>query len=337
MRQLALLLLTCLLFGCQTQYQCEEFFEPIAPDGFTLTQIGNVSPDVSTSSGLSYFQMVNASNGFAVSPAGLHKTTDGGVSWSVTPIPFEVFIVSALFTSENTGYISYRTNTDGTFLLKTTDGGANWQNLTIEGFDYYFEDLRTDQAGNLYALAGNFGQGAVVKSTDGGITWTEIYASDASSSTRLLTVNGGQLYFMESGDQMTVLDLDGNLVKVSTVGGYEQLVVLDEDNVISVDQNSIYKTSDGGNDWTQIYDRSGTVLDFSNEDGLLMLLSTMICSDRPIDPTSFARGTVNSNSLDISTKKIYDFEVSDIYNVEKIGAGLFLLQYGNEIYEIRRI
>lgn len=336
MKQLTLLLLIGLLFGCQDE--CEEFFEPIAPDGFTIRQIGRVSPDFSTSSGLSYLQMVDATTGFMVSSDGLHKTTDGGATWVTTPVPSSLLIESVLFPTESIGYISYRDADGGPFLLKTTDGGASWANITIDNFAHFFDNLQTDRLGNLYALAGNFGVAYLVKSTDGGVTWTEFYASDAVF-TDLLTVKEDRVYFMESNNdnQLIVLDLDGNLLNSSIVGGFEQLAVLDENNIISVGQNRIYKTIDGGNNWTDFYDRSGAVLDFSEDDGIIMLLSTSICSDRPIDPTSFARGSATSASLDISTKKIYEFDISAVLNAAKTGPGRFLLQYGNEIYAIAEI
>lgn len=333
MKQFALLFLVALFFSCD-EIDCDEVFEPVAPAGYTMEQLSIINPDYGSSSDLSEFQMVNATTGFAISPGGLNKTIDGGRTWSLIPLSINNNILDALFTDENTGYISHGTGDGGALIMKTTDGGLNWDNFEIDGFDYTFGNLQADGFGNLYALSQPFGTDFVVKSTNGGADWTEIYRGDEVFNS-LMTVNGDRLYFMESDDRLTVLDLDGNLVKSSTIGGYEQLIVLDENNIISVDQYQVYMTSDGGDNWTELFDDEATIIGYSNEDGLLMLVSRDICTDSSTNPTSFARADVNSTTLDFGTR-MQGFDVYSIYAAEKVGNGHFILQHFNQVLELKR-
>lgn len=328
-----------LLFGCQKNI-CNHPFNPLPPPGYIINKIGPISTTENIVSYISDFQMVDATTGFAlnidISAPELHKTTDGGTTWTATPIPFAFSFENMLFTDKNTGYISHRGDDSGAFLLKTTDGGATWENIRVDGFTYFFNNLQTDNTGNLYARSGKYGTAYVVKSTDGGRTWTEIYASDADFVS-LLTVQEDRIYFRESNadERLVILNLDGEVIKSLIVKGNTQLKVLDEDHIIVLDQYQATKTTDGGENWTVFFNNSAYVIDFSKEDGLIILLNKSYCGDDPNQLSAFALGSVSSESLEMGDK-MGGFEVDIMLAAEKVGDGHFFLHHFQNIYELKK-
>lgn len=337
MKKYTLFLIIGLLVGCQNDH-CNQPFGPLAPDGYTITKIATIGTDDNITSDISDFQMMDATTGFAIktdiAAPELYKTTDGGTTWSATSIPFAFTFESLLFINENTGYISHRGDDSGAFLLKTIDSGTTWENISVDGFAHFFNDLQTDNMGNLYARSGKYGTAYVVKSIDGGLTWTEIYASNASFIS-LLTVQEDRIYFKESDDRLVILNLNGDVVNSVTVKGNTQLKVLDENNIIVLDQYQAAKTTDGGESWTGFFDDSAYVVDFSTENGLIMLLNKDYCGDDPNELSAFAVGSISSVSLE-EADAMKDFEVDFLFAAEKIGNGHFLLQRFDDIYELKK-
>jgi len=90
------------------------------------------------------------------------KTTNGGVNWSIVPLPVDKHLTNIFFVNSNTGYASgYQT------ILKTTDAGLSWIYQNPGFSSYLFEIHFTDV--NTGFVCGNTGK--ILKTTDGGNNW----------------------------------------------------------------------------------------------------------------------------------------------------------------------
>ena len=338
---LALSVGVCLTAACDKD-QCDQPSTPVAPAGYTIDRIGVIDPDEDVRYNLGAFQMVTATTGYVISSEtvsdtilnDLYKTTDGGATWSSSPIPFAYPLGSLLFVDEATGYLAHGGGDDRRRLLRTADGGATWEDIAIATSAESLDDLRTDREGNLYAREGAYGMARLYKSTDKGLTWTDFYASDALYTANLMVADG-RISFKESGGQIVILDLDGTVIRQASAPGDEQLLMIDADNIVVVDQRRMTKTSDGGATWTELFDDEAYVIDFSAEDGLITLLNRSFCGDDLDELSAFGVAPVSATDLEVSGE-MRDFEASYISGVAKIGKGHFLLQRGLEIYALKR-
>jgi len=104
----------------------------------------------------------NKDNGIV---AGLYgemlRTTNGGESFSLTPIPKENFFRSIFFVDEHTGWA-----TGDSLLLKTTNGGANWVPKEMNANLHYCIHFIDQNTGWICS-----NRGEILKSTDGGDSW----------------------------------------------------------------------------------------------------------------------------------------------------------------------
>ena len=110
----------------------------------------------------------DSNTGYAVGvPGTIIKTTDGGITWTISSGGNYTQLNSIFFTNNSTGYIAGNGRI-GDLILKTTDAGSTW-NTVLSGTGYGVNSIffPTDDIG--YGV-GIFGE--IVKTTDAGNTWT---------------------------------------------------------------------------------------------------------------------------------------------------------------------
>lgn len=108
----------------------------------------------------------NENTGYLANSIDLRKTTNGGLSWSLTNL--SIYIPSCLyFLSENTGWVGgFQTS-----LFKTTDGGQNWlQQFENQPNTTSREIIFPNSTTGFYAT-----DYYVYRSTDGGENWSESF------------------------------------------------------------------------------------------------------------------------------------------------------------------
>ncbi len=130
--------------------------------------------------------MLDETNGWAVTETQIVRTNDGGVTWyNVSPQGPAEFSYSAnsFFLDSKNAWVLFTDNNNypnaGT-LYRTTDGGSNWQMITapFSSGEYVFLDSNDGWAMADFGVgAGNMAV-AVFQTTDGGTTWTRTYAND---------------------------------------------------------------------------------------------------------------------------------------------------------------
>jgi photosystem II stability/assembly factor-like uncharacterized protein len=193
---------------------------------FNLVNAQWVIQNSSTTDTLDCVFFIDANSGYALggkqNPASanniLLKTTTGGTTWTELNVSHLIF--SVYFTDASNGYIS---GTDTIF--KTTNGGVNWLPYplglgSVVLFDIHFYDPSVG-----YATAWNYNTNAnyMVHTTNAGVSWTA--TSGGSSGT-----NGSNSIFCTDANTCYVVGFNGN--------------------------HGIFKTTNGGTTWNNIYDPS---------------------------------------------------------------------------------
>ncbi|MFZ1281305.1 MAG: YCF48-related protein, partial [Ignavibacteriaceae bacterium] len=228
--------------------------------------------------------------GFSSMHTYLLKTSDGGANWTagiLTPGVFNV-LNDIYFYDSMTGFIMGFCNEQfqcyGGTLSTTTDGGNNWisrfPNVPSDILGFYSAFFLTDK----YGFIG--GGGAILKTTNFGNSWVrtdvdryivDIFFIDSLKGWALAS-SGGVYKTSNAGNSWSLIHLDegvisekivfinpevgyktGGILKKSTDGGFnwfntayyaESVVFNDSSNGYLLGSHSIYRTSDGGNDWT---------------------------------------------------------------------------------------
>jgi photosystem II stability/assembly factor-like uncharacterized protein len=163
------------------------------------------------------------------------------------------YLTSVFFIDENTGWAC---GSNGK-IIKTTDGGTNWfsqnSSTTVQLTEIQFINPNT-------GWACGYG-GIILSTTDGGVNWNSITLDDSSSISAIQFVNNLvgwiAVYYPASSSSKIFKSTDGGYnwisqVEIDSVLSIEDIFFLDENTgwVSGADEFGIYKTTDGGNVWT---------------------------------------------------------------------------------------
>jgi photosystem II stability/assembly factor-like uncharacterized protein len=206
------------------------------------------------SKSLSSIYFTNANTGYAVGDSGtILRTNDTGTTWTALSCGTIQNLYSVQFTDANTGFAV------GETILKTNNGGTTWTDIsggTKHGISICFTDANTG-----YAVGGDWN---IIKTTNGGSSWTDLslFGNGGATSAYFTDANTGYMtshYAFQGGIHKTI---DGGttwnfigdkpplysiyFTDVNTgyaVGGYW-----------TGNNSIIYKTTNGGSEWTLQYD-----------------------------------------------------------------------------------
>ncbi len=149
----------------------------------------------------------------------IHKSTDGGTTWSFVVDPITNGIYTDYYrVNDQTAYLATWYNGH---LIKTEDAGSTWiENTTIlsESGYIYGVSFPSDDIG----IVASSSNGRIIKTTDGGVSWVSIFPSTGSD------------VFAAYG------------VFATSINDY---VVVGR-NTEATGNQKIYTTSDGGTSWT---------------------------------------------------------------------------------------
>jgi photosystem II stability/assembly factor-like uncharacterized protein len=216
------------------------------------------------------------SGGSTVSPIPynfIHKTTDGGLTWG--PRMGVYTIQDIQFLNPNTGYLATGDVpmyvTQG-YLSKTTNGGTNWNSLLSDYFIYKSISFINSETGWVYGYFGDdVGQhiDKFLKTTNGGLNWiTLLYDSvgighQPFGDMQFFDINTGylmnvKLHKTTNGGVNWVL-LDTNAFSGNYVRNY---FFLNKDTgwVTTGPLKSIFRTNDGGNNWSLQYTAQSNII-----------------------------------------------------------------------------
>lgn len=159
---------------------------------------------------------------------GLYKSTDGGSSWTDANKGLTVTNVRAIQVHPTMTTTLYA-GTSGSGVFKSTDGGDTWVPSNTGLTNLFINDLVLDSTAPDILYVGTGGHG-VFKSTDGAATWSEI--------------NEG-IHF-NPFVQTVAVDPASTVNAVSSQGVFSASVLYAGSN------QGIYKSTDGGANWTKL-------------------------------------------------------------------------------------
>ncbi len=175
---------------------------------------------------------------------GIWKTADGGASWTPLTDLLANLAVNSLAMSPHDPDTIYAGTGEGYFnidfvrgvgIFKSTDGGANWTHLSATATsDFYYVNkivVSPNNASTIYAAT----RTGVLRSTDGGGAWTKVLNTSATP------------WYHRSGCLDLVVRPDQNPDVLVTAAG----------NTFDSTTGAIYRSADGGNNWTQAYTETG--------------------------------------------------------------------------------
>jgi photosystem II stability/assembly factor-like uncharacterized protein len=184
------------------------------------------------------------------------RTTDGGDSWNAAPI--NGIVKSIFFTNRDTGFCGtwYNSALRRHYIFKTTDGGINWSTVYTDSLPFLSITFLDNNYG--YAVASQFWEGSIfVKTTNGGNSWTRkrFPTGYVFNSIKMLNESTG---YIAGGFPEKVWE--------TTTGGEEWSLIFEKDssyeyfNSITFSNqlngfacgSSFYKTTDSGNNWSEI-------------------------------------------------------------------------------------
>jgi photosystem II stability/assembly factor-like uncharacterized protein len=220
--------------------------------------------------------------------SGIHKTTDGGNSWTVLgaanglPNPATTNVgrigLSISNSNPNIAYALYTNGSTYSGFFKTTNAGLNWTNANGGGlqngfstFSWYFGQVRVHPTipEIVYVL-----DLEVMKSTNSGTSWSEISGS--------VHVDQHALAFKPGDPNLLILGNDGGMYRTSSGGSSftkVQSLPVTQFYEIGIDKtnpqrlyggtqdNGTNRTTTGGlGDWASIYGGDGfyVIVDYTN-------------------------------------------------------------------------
>ncbi|MBM3712833.1 MAG: T9SS type A sorting domain-containing protein [Actinobacteria bacterium] len=175
------------------------------------------------------------------------KTTDGGITWSETTFPVHS-LHSVCFINANIGW----TVGAGGSIYKTTNGGTTWLSLSSG---------TTLNLNSVYFINENFGwvvgqTATILRTTDGGVSWSPrtfgASAGDHLYCVRFVDENVGHA----GGNGFAIRTANGGLewrhVTKFTPAPVTSIYFTDYEKGFVVSERYIFKTVDGGINWTFI-------------------------------------------------------------------------------------
>jgi photosystem II stability/assembly factor-like uncharacterized protein len=248
--------------------------------------------DYASSSRFQQTWFLNADTGFVTSSYGaqLHRTTDGGQTWTTiipkgsSPLGIAYDNITGIsFLSPDTGYVSMEMTTACCYGLvaKTTDGGQTWNTIwstTTQG-EYFTNITWLDQA-TAYGL--RYYQ--LYKSIDSGKTWTAIYTADYYQLTGidfidkntawLADENGGLSVTHDAGATWSFIGSTAYLLAspITALRFFNAQVgyVAGGNQFGPTSYGDIYKTVDSGRTWQLSAPFSGTSIQFTPDSDVVI-------------------------------------------------------------------
>lgn len=211
--------------------------------------------------------------GYVVGYHELHKTSDGGNTWSlVVAQPFTNGPTLVHFFNENVGLIAGTTGggAESIQIAKTINGGNSWTTSSFEDGggipspkDFFFLD---DNNGFMIDKSG-----VILKTTNQGNTWTEIYETGSDEPKAIHFTSPSVGYLTLTYDTKILKTINGGNSWSEIDLGYafsgNDIYFTDEQTgFIASNSSRILRTTDAGLTWT--------VTDFGSSDDLYALAFT---------------------------------------------------------------
>lgn len=210
----------------------------------------------------------------------IYKTTDGGQNWFEQNTGTTKDLVKISFVNQSIGWAS---TIDG-YVYKTTDGGQNWSEhnygVSIPGMAFSICDLLKFVDENVgFIIAGKLKQIYLLKTTDGGNTWVKKDSLVSTTARRWYDIDFNGSNGVMVGDKKDIqkytTDLGETWIFSTAINdnffrdlkyvkylSAADIITIGEGNEFSGVPVPVYKSTDGGINWTKknqslltVYDR----------------------------------------------------------------------------------
>jgi photosystem II stability/assembly factor-like uncharacterized protein len=234
---------------------------------FQLSAQGFQIQHVASDKSITDVFMVNSTIGYAGSIDGVHKTSDGGQSWTLLPffLPTGDFSKDYYTLNFNEVHLHFFDELNGIaygwhsfnyeIIMRTTDGGLTWGVKHFqypESINYNFNILKSlhvwDDANMIIAGYG----GRILRTSDGGENWTGIRVSSVEPDMRKIQFVSGNLGYV-AGDSKFYTSTDGgdNWSERSLGFNIYDFHFFDALHGIALGESGyFFETADGGKKWT---------------------------------------------------------------------------------------
>jgi photosystem II stability/assembly factor-like uncharacterized protein len=223
---------------------------------------------------------LNDKTGYTAGAKGLYKTSNSGQSWRKLNTNTPLALTSVFFLNEIVGYAGGRASAycvhedcdRGSLFMKTTDGGENWSKIFFHDYTYIGSLQFLNESTGLAIGYPTAGTPQLIRTTDGGTTW-EVTTQNISTldvKRRIFAVDN--IVYLLGHDPAILKSEDfgktwapTNLPAAANIKG---LQFLDQSTGYAYSNNSLYKTTDGGANWTKSdfpYASFSSFVHFTNE------------------------------------------------------------------------
>lgn len=175
----------------------------------------------------------------------LHKTLDGGQTWTILPTNITSDIYDHYFFDENTGFLIGEDRT----LLRTIDGGNIWSEIVLPIEDYWGLNKILFINSTQGILVGQGGH--IFNTSDAGLTWTEAVSGTPQHINDVKYFNGKYVATCNNGIVLQSTDLGLNWSNYEINYWRDLYSVAFSNNTIYIGSEAeIFQSTDNGTTWT---------------------------------------------------------------------------------------
>jgi len=179
----------------------------------------------------------------------IHKTIDGGQSWTAQTTGTTNTINDVYFIDQNKGFACGENRT----FLSTTDGGDTWSEIVLPIEDYWTLNkilFINDQQGILVGSGGH-----IFNTSDGGTTWTEATSDTTRHINDIKYSNGKYVAVCDYGIVLQSIDLGITWTNFEINYWKDLLSVAFSSTTIYIgSEGEIFQSTDNGATWTSHLD-----------------------------------------------------------------------------------